>query len=135
MESLFYAQYYKLPLNGGSEGGEKRGGSNGNNKRGRKSPRDVGWDIFKSILKSCELTSGTPTTSSTATGCGFAALSDVRKVGSPHMDRLDTFVFAETFKYAFLLFGEDEDSSTIPRVLELDEWVLTTEAHPLRIIG
>jgi len=37
---------------------------------------------------------------------------------------MDSFVLAETFKYLFLLFAENED---VP--LNLDDFVFTTEAH------
>ncbi len=37
---------------------------------------------------------------------------------------MDSFVLAETFKYLFLLFAEEED---IP--LDMDDFVFTTEAH------
>ena len=40
--------------------------------------------------------------------------------------RMDSFVLAETFKYLFLLFAEDEDL-----VLDVDNYLLTTEAHIL----
>lgn len=41
-------------------------------------------------------------------------------------DSLETFWTAETLKYLWLLFGADGD-------LDLDRFVLNTEAHPLRI--
>lgn len=37
---------------------------------------------------------------------------------------MDSFVLAETFKYLFMLFGEDKD---LP--VKLGDYVLTTEAH------
>lgn len=37
---------------------------------------------------------------------------------------MDSFVLAETFKYLYMLFGEDKD---IP--VKLEDYVLTTEAH------
>ena len=40
-------------------------------------------------------------------------------------DSEESFWLAETLKYFYLLF-EDED------VVSLDEWVLNTEAHPFR---
>lgn len=39
---------------------------------------------------------------------------------------MDSFVLAETFKYLFLLFAEDDDL-----ILPLDDFVFTTEAHLL----
>ncbi|KAF4522599.1 hypothetical protein B566_EDAN003579 [Ephemera danica] len=56
--------------------------------------------------------------------CGYAAVKDVRT--SAHEDRMDSFVLAETFKYLFLLFADPGEL-----VLDLDEFLFTTEAHLL----
>ncbi|XP_036357879.1 ER degradation-enhancing alpha-mannosidase-like protein 3 isoform X2 [Octopus sinensis] len=56
--------------------------------------------------------------------CGFASIKDV-SVGS-HEDQMDSFVLAETFKYLYLLFAEDEDL-----ILDLNDYIFTTEAHLL----
>ena len=40
-------------------------------------------------------------------------------------DEMESFVFAETFKYFYLLFAPAE-------TLEFDRVVFNTEAHPLR---
>ncbi|KAA3673942.1 ER degradation enhancer, mannosidase alpha-like 3 [Paragonimus westermani] len=58
--------------------------------------------------------------------CGFAAIEDVRTM--KHVDRFDSFVLAETFKYLYLLFSEPSD---LP--ISLNEYVFTTEAHLLPI--
>ncbi|KAF7232634.1 hypothetical protein EG68_08520 [Paragonimus skrjabini miyazakii] len=58
--------------------------------------------------------------------CGFAAIEDVRTM--KHVDRFDSFVLAETFKYLYLLFSEPSD---LP--ISLSEYVFTTEAHLLPI--
>jgi len=39
-------------------------------------------------------------------------------------DNMESFIFAETFKYHYLLQSE-------PELLSLDDYVLNTEAHPL----
>ena len=46
------------------------------------------------------------------------------------ISRLDSFVLAETFKYLYLLFAEEEEIG-----LPIDDYVFTTEAHliPLHI--
>lgn len=44
----------------------------------------------------------------------------------PPCFRMDSFVLAETFKYLFLLFADPADL-----VLDLDEFLFTTEAHLL----
>lgn len=41
---------------------------------------------------------------------------------------MESFWTAETLKYLWLLFGEEE-------LLSLDEWVFNTEAHPFRVIA
>jgi len=41
-----------------------------------------------------------------------------------HEDRMDSFVLAETFKYLFLLFAEEEDL-----VLDMNDFLFSTEAH------
>jgi mannosidase alpha-like ER degradation enhancer 2 len=54
---------------------------------------------------------------------GFAALADVRT--KEKRDRMHSFLFAETLKYAYLLFAP-------AGTLDLHAVVLNTEAHPLR---
>jgi len=54
----------------------------------------------------------------------YATIKDVRTGG--HDDRMDSFVLAETFKYLYLLFAKPSDL-----LLDLDEFVFTTEAHLL----
>ncbi len=56
---------------------------------------------------------------------GFAGSTDVRRIPTPHNDMMETFWFAETLKYLYLLFSEDE-------LFDLDEWVFNTEAHAFR---
>lgn len=59
----------------------------------------------------------------TRTEHGFAALKDVRS--KEKEDSMESFLFAETFKYYYLLFA--------PRsALDFDGVVFNTEAHPLR---
>ncbi|XP_026315831.1 ER degradation-enhancing alpha-mannosidase-like protein 3 isoform X2 [Hyposmocoma kahamanoa] len=71
-------------------------------------------DVGKTVLKALQQYTRVP--------CGYAAVNDVRT--RIHEDRMDSFVLAETFKYLFMLFGEDKD---LP--LKLEDYVLTTEAH------
>jgi mannosidase alpha-like ER degradation enhancer 2 len=54
---------------------------------------------------------------------GYAALSDVTK--KIKRDSMESFVFAETFKYFYLTFAA-------PGALDFDGVVFNTEAHPLR---
>ncbi|XP_022832511.1 ER degradation-enhancing alpha-mannosidase-like protein 3 [Spodoptera litura] len=70
--------------------------------------------VGKTVLKALQQYTRVP--------CGYAAVNDVRTRN--HEDRMDSFVLAETFKYLYMLFGEDKD---IP--VKLEDYVLTTEAH------
>jgi mannosidase alpha-like ER degradation enhancer 2 len=54
---------------------------------------------------------------------GYAALADVTK--KIKRDSMESFLFAETFKYFYLTFAE-------PAALDFDGVVFNTEAHPLR---
>ena len=60
----------------------------------------------------------------TRTDAGFAALADVRT--RTKRDRMHSFFFAETLKYAYLLLAP-------PETLDLGAVVFNTEAHPLRV--
>lgn len=70
--------------------------------------------VGKTVLKALQQYARVP--------CGYAAVNDVRT--RIHEDRMDSFVLAETFKYLYMLFGEDRD---LP--IKLEDYVLTTEAH------
>ena len=59
--------------------------------------------------------------------CGFAAVADV---DSKRLDdRMDSYFFAETLKYFYLLQEDDERPS-----LPLDRYVFNTEAHPFSVV-
>jgi hypothetical protein len=59
----------------------------------------------------------------TRTDAGYAALDSV--VTKKQADDMESFLFAETFKYYYLLFAD-------PATLDPQRVVLNTEAHPLR---
>ncbi|KAK7867751.1 hypothetical protein R5R35_002254 [Gryllus longicercus] len=73
-------------------------------------------EVGKNVLRSLQKFARVP--------CGYAAVKDVRT--GIHEDRMDSFVLAETFKYLYLLFADPSDL-----VLDLDEFLFTTEAHLL----
>jgi mannosyl-oligosaccharide alpha-1,2-mannosidase len=75
--------------------------------------REAGWMVFKSMVRNCRATHG------------FGPLKHVNFPELGIMDTQDSYLLAETFKYAFLLFS---NSSVVP----LDEFVFTTEGHPLK---
>jgi len=78
--------------------------------------RERGWTVFKAIQKF------------TRTPVGYAIVMDVDNSAksAPVKDEMPSYFLAETLKYLFLLFT-DED------ILPLDKWVFNTEAHPLPI--
>ncbi|MCX6277530.1 MAG: glycoside hydrolase family 47 protein [Bacteroidetes bacterium] len=57
------------------------------------------------------------------TEAGYAAIKDVRKLTLT--DSMESFFFAETLKYAYLLFSPES-------LLDLRKVVFNTEAHPLK---
>ncbi|KAH0548253.1 hypothetical protein GP486_008040 [Trichoglossum hirsutum] len=81
---------------------------------GDASLQSTAWRMFQSITKH------------TRTAFGHAALRDVTLPSPPpQYDKMESFWTAETLKYFWLMFSSHD-------VLSLDEWVLSTEAHPFR---
>jgi mannosyl-oligosaccharide alpha-1,2-mannosidase len=80
---------------------------------GDKHWREVGWQMFQAVQKY------------TYAPFGASAIDDVTKSLPEQEDSEESFWLAETLKYFYLLFEEED-------VVSLDEWVLNTEAHPFR---
>ncbi|KJH42565.1 glycosyl hydrolase family 47 [Dictyocaulus viviparus] len=57
---------------------------------------------------------------------GYSGIRDVYTIPVEHDDVQQSFLFAELFKYLYLIFSDDS-------VLSLDKWVFNTEAHPFPI--
>jgi mannosyl-oligosaccharide alpha-1,2-mannosidase len=76
--------------------------------------QEMGWSVFESLEKYCRLEVG-----------GYAGLKDVNQIPPAHVDDMPSYFLAETLKYLLLLFGPDD-------YISLDDFVFTTEAHPLR---
>lgn len=74
--------------------------------------RRWGERIFRSIQQNARVEAG------------FASVQDVNVLPTEKLDEMQSFVMAETMKYLFLLFSPAD-------VLDLDRFVLNTEAHPL----
>ncbi|KAI8089834.1 glycoside hydrolase [Halteromyces radiatus] len=85
---------------------------------GDKRYQDMAWDIFNSLHTYCLANSG------------FSGIDNVDAFSPKWDDRQESFLFAETFKYLYLIWDEPLIGSRFP----LDQWVFNTEAHPLRII-
>ena len=76
--------------------------------------RDAGWLIFEALEKYCK------------TPAAYSGLRDVTNIHSSQDNSMQSFFMAETLKYLFLLFSDDD-------VLPLDQYVFNTEAHPFKI--
>jgi hypothetical protein len=70
----------------------------------------MGRTMFRDFVRYCR------------TDAGYAALSNV--VTKAKKDRMESYVFAETFKYYYLLFA--------PQAIDFEAVTFNTEAHPLR---
>lgn len=73
--------------------------------------REMGKTFLDSLVKYCR------------TEVGYAALSDVAT--KTKKDEMESFFFAETLKYLFLLYAP-------PDTIDLTKVVFNTEAHPIR---
>uniref|UniRef100_A0A667H5I3 Mannosidase alpha class 1C member 1 n=1 Tax=Lynx canadensis TaxID=61383 RepID=A0A667H5I3_LYNCA len=76
--------------------------------------REWGWEVVTALEKYCR------------TEAGFSGIQDVYSSIPNHDNKQQTFFLAETLKYLYLLFSEDD-------VLSLEDWVFNTEAHPLPV--
>jgi hypothetical protein len=74
--------------------------------------REWGWEMFESFLIH---------TAVDHKG-GYTSINDVNTTPASARDNMESFWLAETLKYFYLLFGDDE-------VLPLDKVVFNTEAH------
>eukprot|EP01059_Diplonema_ambulator_P029859 TRINITY_DN4976_c0_g1_i1.p1 TRINITY_DN4976_c0_g1~~TRINITY_DN4976_c0_g1_i1.p1 ORF type:complete len:749 (+),score=262.41 TRINITY_DN4976_c0_g1_i1:60-2306(+) len=77
--------------------------------------RDWAWEVFTHIDHWCKVESG-----------GYSGLRNVAFVPPQKDDLQQSFWFAETLKYLYVIFSDDD-------LLDFKEWVLNTEAHPLRV--
>eukprot|EP00571_Detonula_confervacea_P011040 CAMPEP_0172305146 /NCGR_PEP_ID=MMETSP1058-20130122/6471_1 /TAXON_ID=83371 /ORGANISM="Detonula confervacea, Strain CCMP 353" /LENGTH=922 /DNA_ID=CAMNT_0013016637 /DNA_START=347 /DNA_END=3115 /DNA_ORIENTATION=- len=81
---------------------------------GREEYQEMGWEVFESLEHYCR------------TEWGYTGLKDVYDaIGVERIDDMPSYFIAETLKYLLLLFGPDD-------FLSLEEFVFTTEAHPMR---
>ena len=70
----------------------------------------MGEQLFRDFVKHCR------------TEAGYASLKSV--ITKEKSDSMQSFLFAETFKYFYLLFA--------PKTLDFDKVIFNTEAHPIR---
>ncbi|XP_007485336.1 mannosyl-oligosaccharide 1,2-alpha-mannosidase IB isoform X2 [Monodelphis domestica] len=77
--------------------------------------RQWGWEATEAIEKYCRVRGG------------FSGIKDVYSSAPAYDDVQQSFFLAETLKYLYLLFSNDD-------LLPLDHWVFNTEAHPLPVL-
>lgn len=73
--------------------------------------QNLAWDAFNNIVKHCKAP---------------AALAGINFVNSTNVDQIDdseSFLYAELYKYLFLIFDD-------PSNISLDKYVFNTEGHP-----
>lgn len=78
--------------------------------------REWGWEAVQALEKHCRVPGG------------FTGLHNVYSVDSQKDDVQQSYFFAETLKYLYLLFSDDS-------LISLDDWVFNSEAHILPIKG
>ncbi|KAF9516571.1 glycoside hydrolase family 47 protein [Hydnum rufescens UP504] len=76
--------------------------------------RERGWGIYRAIEKHCK------------TEFGYGTVPSVQYKRTGIADSMPSYFLAETLKYLYLLFSEED---RVP----LDKWVFNTEAHPLPV--
>ncbi|XP_051892273.1 LOW QUALITY PROTEIN: mannosyl-oligosaccharide 1,2-alpha-mannosidase IA-like [Pristis pectinata] len=77
--------------------------------------REWGWEAVQALEQHCRV------------DAGFSGIRDVYSNLPHHDDVQQSFFLAETLKYLYVLFSEDE-------LLSPEHWVFNTEAHPLPVI-
>jgi len=82
---------------------------------GDKMYQDWGWNIFESFEKYTRQIDG------------YSSINDVRNKDNVRpRDKMESFFLAETLKYFYLLFDQNN-------LFPFDQWLFNTEAHPLPI--
>ncbi|KAI0882280.1 glycoside hydrolase family 47 protein [Annulohypoxylon maeteangense] len=75
--------------------------------------QEMAWRMFQSIRNATE------------TDLAFSSINSVRNVDTVKSDSMESFWLAETLRYLYLTFSS-------PDLVNLDDYVLNTEAHPLK---
>ncbi|OTF79545.1 hypothetical protein BLA29_013681, partial [Euroglyphus maynei] len=78
--------------------------------------RQWAWDAVVAIDKYC----------STPENTGYSGISDVDDIKPKQDDVQQSFFLAETLKYLYLIFSDDQ-------LISFDQWVFNSEGHPLPI--
>ncbi|KAI1202798.1 glycoside hydrolase family 47 protein [Nemania serpens] len=75
--------------------------------------QEMAWKMFQAIRNATE------------TDLAFSSIQSVKVTNTVKADSMESFWLAETLRYFYLIFSS-------PDLINLDEFVLNTEAHPLR---
>ncbi|KAI0003121.1 glycoside hydrolase family 47 protein [Xylariaceae sp. FL0662B] len=75
--------------------------------------QEMAWRMFQAIRKATE------------TDLAFSSIQSVRETETVKSDSMESFWLAETLRYFYLIFAS-------PDLVSLDDYVLNTEAHPLK---
>lgn len=75
--------------------------------------REAAWRMWEAIMREAK------------TDVAFGSVLSVKERNRGAMDSMETFWLGETVKYFYLIFQDDG-------VINLDDWVLNTEAHPFK---
>ncbi|KAM7368411.1 hypothetical protein PAMP_014633 [Pampus punctatissimus] len=77
--------------------------------------REWGWEAVQALEQHCKVEGG------------YSGVRDVYASAANHDDVQQSFYLAETLKYLYLLFSDDDH-------IPFEHWVFNTEAHPLPVI-
>ncbi|XP_013189359.2 endoplasmic reticulum mannosyl-oligosaccharide 1,2-alpha-mannosidase isoform X1 [Amyelois transitella] len=77
--------------------------------------QDWGWQIYQGFEKYAKVSNG------------YTSLANVKSEKPLQRDMMESFFLSETLKYLYLLFSEDR------YVIDLNRYVINSEAHPLPI--
>ncbi|KAI8845230.1 mannosyl-oligosaccharide 1,2-alpha-mannosidase IA [Chytriomyces cf. hyalinus JEL632] len=78
--------------------------------------RERAWKVVESLERHCR------------TSDGYHGLLDVNNAAAGRLDMQESFFLAETLKYLYLIFADDD-------VIPLEKYVFNTEAHPISVRG
>ncbi|CAD0101408.1 unnamed protein product [Aureobasidium mustum] len=83
--------------------------------------QNLSWKAFRAINATCR------------TGSGFSSVSNVNAPhGGSFSNFQESYMFAETFKYAYLIQAEDAKVH-VAKMGEEQIWVFNTEGHPFKV--
>lgn len=79
------------------------------------------WDAFTAIEKHCKAK------------YGYSSIRGIKNIAQTNFQ--ESFWFAETLKYLYLIFMHDSPDGPSVRVEKgsVQRWVFNTEAHPLKV--